>query len=121
MVIDPLGPFGREVISDNGRVDAEKLAIAMDLTLSELAPILGVTPTSLTESPTDRVIQEQATKLLTMLDELALYLQEKRYARYWLRTPQRELGNYTALDWLMKGKLDDVFDHVVRMVNFTPD
>ena len=93
----------------------------MDVTLSELAPILGVTPASITESPTDRVVQEPAAKLLTMLDERALLLKEKRYARYWLRTPQPELGNYTALHWLMKGKLEEIFDHVARIVNLQPD
>jgi len=121
MVIGPLGPFDTDVISDDGRVDADRLALAMDLTLSQLAPILGVTPASLANSPIDRTIQEPARKLLIMLNELALFLQEKQYARYWLRTPQPELGNFTALYWLMKGRVDEIFDHVASMVNLQPD
>jgi hypothetical protein len=93
----------------------------MDLTLSQLALILGVAPTRLTESPTNRIIQRSANKLLTMLNELALHLQEKRYALYWLRTPQRELGGLTALDWLMNGRLEEIDDYVGRMVAFQPD
>jgi hypothetical protein len=37
------------------------------------------------------------------------------------RTPQRELGNLTALHWLMKGKLEEISDHVSIMVEFRPD
>jgi hypothetical protein len=45
----------------------------------------------------------------------------KRFARYWLRTPQPDLGDRTALDWLTKGKLEEIRDHVSRVVNLQPD
>jgi hypothetical protein len=113
--------FDLDVITDDGRVDAKKLADAMDLTIGQLAQILDVKPKNLTDSPTGRKIQEPAIKLVAMMNDVADYLQEKKYARYWLRTPQRELGDNSALDWLLRGKLDEIRDHVTRVVMMQPD
>lgn len=72
-------------------------------------------------TPTSRKVQEPASKLLSMMDDVADYLQERRFAIYWLHTPQRELGDRTVLDWFLEGKLDEVRDHVSRIVDRQPD
>ena len=113
--------FDLDVVADGGRIDAKKLAGAIDVTLAELARILCVKPKSLTESPTSRKIQEPAIKLVAMMNDVADFVQEKKFALYWLRTPQRELGDHTALHWLLRGKLDDIYDHVARAVSRQPD
>ena len=116
-----LGPFDSDVTAEDGSVDVRKLAAAVDLTPAQLATILGVEAKTFTESPINRKIQGPAVKFLNMMNELALHLQEKRYARYWLRSPQREFGDQTALDWLMNGNLDEICHHVGRMVRLQPD
>jgi hypothetical protein len=85
-------------MAEDGRVDAKKLAGAIDVTLTQLAQILEMKPKNLTESPTGRKLQEPAMKLVAMMNDVAEYVQDKRYALYWLRTPRRELGDRTALD-----------------------
>ena len=114
-------PFDLDVMAEDGRVDAKKLAGAIDVTLTQLAQILEVKPKNLTESPTGRKLQEPAMKLVAMMNDVAEYVQDKRYALYWLRTPRRELGDRTALDCLMQGKLDEIRDHVSRVVDLQPD
>jgi hypothetical protein len=121
LVIERPRHFDPDVISDDGRIDAKKLADALDITLTQLAKIINTKPKTLSESPTSRKIQEPASKLLGMMDDVADYLQEKRFAIYWLHTPQRELGDRTALDWLLEGKLDEIRDHVSRIVDRQPD
>jgi hypothetical protein len=114
-------PFDSAVISADGRVDAKLLAEALDVTITELAKILDVKPKNLMDLPTARKIQEPASKLLDLMNDVAEYVQEIRYARHWLRTPQRELDDSTVLDWLLKGKLDKIRDYVARVVNVQPD
>ena len=113
--------FDHDVVTDDGRVDAKMLAAAMDVTLAQLAQILRVKPKNLTESPTSRKIQEPAIKLVGMMNDVADYVREKKFALYWLRTPQRELGDRTPLDWLLQGKVDEIRNHVARAVSMQPD
>jgi len=109
------------VINNEGRVDARRLADAMDITITQLAAILGTKPKSLSESPTSRKIQEAASKIVEMMDDLANFLQERRLAVYWLRTTRVELGDQSPLDWLMKGKLEEIRDEVTRTVRLQPE
>ncbi len=59
--------------------------------------------------------------LVEMMDDLANFLQERRFAVHWLRTPRVELGNQSPLDWLTKGKLEEIRDEVARTVSLQPD
>jgi len=120
-VLDRPRPIAFSVINDEGRVDARHLADAMDITITQLAAILGTKPKRLSESPTSRKIQEAATRIVEMMDDLADFLQERRFAVYWLRTPRVELGDQSPLDWLMKGKLEEIRDEVTRTVRLQPD
>ena len=121
IVLERPRPFDPDVVTEDGRVDARRLAAAIDIPLAQLAQILNVKAKSLTDSPNSRKIQEPAIRLVAMMNDLAEFLQEKRFARYWLRTPQPDLGDRTALDWLTKGKLEEIRDHVSRVVNLQPD
>jgi len=121
IVLERPRPFDADVVTDDGRVDARRLAAAIDIPLAQLAQVLNVKAKSLTDSPKSRKIQEPAIRLVAMMNDLAEYLQEKRFARYWLRTPQPDLGDRTALDWLTEGKLEEIRDHVSRIVNLQPD
>lgn len=110
-----------EVVSDSGRIDLKKLARSLDLTMPELAPILGSKPRSLNAHPTAKRPQEAAIKLVQMINDLSETLQERRFALYWLRTPQAELGDETPLDWLRKGKIDDVRSYAAALTRMQPD
>ena len=120
-VLERPRPFDLDVLADNGRIDARKLADAIDAALPQLAQILHVKAKNLSDSPTSRKIQDPAIKLVAMMNDVADYVNEKRYAVYWLRAPRRELGDQSALDWLMRGKLDEIRDHVARVVDLQPD
>jgi hypothetical protein len=120
-VLERPRPFDLDVLADDGRVDARKLAAAIDVTLPQLAQILHVKAKNLSDSPTSRKIQDPAIKLVAMMNDVAEYVSEKPYAVYWLRVPRRELGDQSALDWLMRGKLDEIRDHVARVVDLQPD
>jgi len=120
-VFDRPRPIAFSVINNEGRVDARRLADAMDITITQLAAILGTKPKSLSESPTSRKIQEAASKIVEMMDDLANFLQERRLAVYWLRTTRVELGDQSPLDWLMKGKLEEIRDEVTRTVRLQPE
>jgi hypothetical protein len=57
-------PTASSVINEDGRVDARQLADAMDITIAQLAAILGTKPKALSESPASPKIQETAIKLV---------------------------------------------------------
>jgi uncharacterized protein (DUF2384 family) len=55
------------------------------------------------------------------MDDLIEFFQERRFAVYWLRTPRLELGDQSPLDWLTKGKFEEIRDEVTRTVTLQPD
>lgn len=114
-------PLDDEVVTDSGRIDLKKLARSLDLTMPELAAVLGAKPRSLNAHPTAKRPQEAAIKLVQMVNDLSDTLQERRFALYWLRTPQTELGGDTPLDWLRQGKIEDVRNYVAALTRMQPD
>lgn len=113
--------FDADVMAADGRVDFHKLAGVLDLSTSELNLILEVNHSSIDADPTANGPQEVAVKLLTMMNALASFTQERRFALYWLRTPQKELAGATALAWMQEGHLDDIIHFVGALSNFQPD
>lgn len=73
------------------------------------------------EGATAKRSQKTAMKLLTMMNALAVFTQERHFALYWLRTPQKELGGATALAWMQEGHLDDVINYVAALSRYQPD
>ena len=120
-VLDHPGSVALSVLNDEGRIDARRLADVMDITITQLAAILGTKPKTLSESPTSRKIQASATRVVEMMDDLVSFLQERRFAVYWLRTQRAELGDLSPLDWLVKGKLEEIRDEIARTVRMQPD
>ena len=53
--------------------------------------------------------------------EVADFLEERRFALFWLRSPQRELDDQSPLHWLLLGKLVEISDHVERTTSGQPD
>jgi uncharacterized protein (DUF2384 family) len=120
-VLEKPGTFTAAVVDDAGFIDANRLADAVRLSRAELAQILSVKPKSLTDSPTSSKIQASAARFVRMMDEVADFLEERRFALFWLRSPQRELDDQSPLHWLLLGKLVEISDHVERMTSGQPD
>lgn len=117
---DPVASFDEDVLVGR-RIDFEKFAQVLSISMLELARILGEPVDNLNASPTAEHTQKAATKLLKMMNTLAAFTQERRFALYWLRTPQKQLAGVTALAWMQEGRLDDVIHFVAALTDYEPD
>jgi transcriptional regulator with XRE-family HTH domain len=116
-----IGAFDSDVVHASGRIDTKALATALDLSLPQLASILGVTPRTLQRTDTSKAVQPAAKQLVQMMNELAEALGERRFAIHWLTTPQRQLSSETPLSWLLKGGFTSVNAYVDSFVRMQPD
>lgn len=97
------------VIKNQGLVNAFSLAKAMDITLKQLALVLDTKPKNLSESPTNLKIQESATKIVEMMDDLVDFLKARRFAVYWLHTPRAEFGYQSPIVYIPLLFIEGIF------------
>jgi len=115
------GALDADVINDAGRIDLQILARTLDLTVPELAAIVHSSARTVNKNPDAKSLQPAAQKLVHFMNDLTSALGERRFAIYWLNTPQRELKDETPLMWLRKGRLDDVAGYVDAFIRMQPD
>jgi hypothetical protein len=113
------GPF--DAFSPTGQIDPLRLSCELGIPLSVLANAFGTTRERLIEHPQGKLEQWKATELLGALNQLAEYTTEKRYALWWLRTPQPEIGGLTPLEIMNEGRLDLVIRHISNIYFMVPD
>lgn len=110
-----------QAIQANGRVNVRDLAREIDVPIDALAGALGKTTRWLNEEPEAASIQPAASRIVLMVNELAEHLGDKRYALFWLKTPQPEFGDQTPTDYLRAGHLDLVLGLAGDIVRMVPD
>ncbi len=110
-----------QAISQNGRVNVRDLAQEIDVPLEVLAAALGKSTRWLNADPEAASIQPNAVRIVGMVNDLAEHLGEKRYALFWLKTPQPEFGNATPIDYLREGRLELVLGLANDIVRMVPD
>lgn len=85
--------------------DAQAIARVLGVTLSKLAPILGVNPSTLSQNPATPKIRGRAAELERVLRMLEEVYGDLDYAIAWLKTPSprwSEEGSLSALDLMAK-------------------
>ncbi len=117
----PLGAFTDGVTDDRGRINVRRLAHALDLPMTTIAPALGFKPRWLNENPTGQNVQPKAVMLLETANELAAALGGKKYVVLYLKTVQPDFKGETAADQLRKGRLNFLRGYVNEVVTLRPD
>ena len=112
---DPL-----EIRSDNGNLDADKLAQLYDFTTAEMAAYVGVTRQALAKKTDSERYQEKLATLETIAGVMPHLGNEPKAFRIWLKKPQRGIGNTTPRELILAGKADDVENAVTRMLSGEP-
>jgi len=110
-----------KAIGQQGRVDVIKLASELDIPLDALAGAFKKSRRYLNMEPKAMSVQTDSAKIVRMVDELAKHLGERRFALFWLKTPQPEFRGKTPIDYLRDGHLDLVLGLAHDIVLMVPD
>jgi hypothetical protein len=119
MAITFTAPIGA-VLTQEGRVNVKQLARELDVTLPQIARVLGRSPQFLRERPTAPSVQPRALQIVDRLNSLAGALGGLKFAIAWLKTPSPELGNISALDALAT-RFDVGITHIDGWLTMQPD
>jgi hypothetical protein len=96
----------------SGRLDANRVAEATGLTLSQVAKAIGVTPSALSKRPTAGAAQAGLRELefcwATLLDMLG----EQELARAWLHAGHPDFSGKAPLDYLLEGGVKRLSDYL---------
>jgi Protein of unknown function (DUF2384) len=113
--------IAEKAIGQQGRVNVVKLASELDIPLDALAGAFKKSRRYLHMEPKAKSVQTDAVKIVRMVDELAEHLGERRFALFWLKTPQPEFRGKTPIDYLRDGHLDLVLGLAHDIVFMVPD
>lgn len=113
--------IAQKAIGQQGRVDTVKLARELDIPLEALAGALKKTRRYLNMDPKAKSIQVEAIKIVRMMDELSERLGERRFALFWLKTPQPEFGGKTPIECMREGRLELVLGLAHDIAFMVPD
>jgi len=113
--------IAEKAIGQQGRVNVVKLADELDIPLDALAGALKKSRRYLNMEPEAKSVQTDAAKIVRMVDELAEHLGERRFALFWLKTPQPEFRGKTPIDYMRGGQLDLVLGLAHDIVFMVPD
>jgi hypothetical protein len=94
------------------RLDLKSVAKLFGLTVRRLAGIVGVAPSTADKTPDSRVIHEKLLPFERIARGFAELDDDPDKFRRWLNTPNPELGDFTPLQVIEKGKADAVADMV---------
>lgn len=104
--------FVRGFHDPTGRLDANRVAEATGLTLSQVAKALGVTPSALSKRSTAGAAQAGLRELefcwATLLDMLG----EQELARAWLHAGHPDFSGKAPLDYLREGGVKRLGDYL---------
>lgn len=92
-----------------GRIDALRLAKALNLTTKEMADILQRTSRGLQKNPDSQQLQSEMIRLIRIITQLRELLDgSMEYVKIWLRAPHPDLEGRTPLSYLVEGKAEVV-------------
>ena len=88
-----------------GRIDALRLAKALNLTTKEMADILQRTSRGLLKNPDSAQLQGEMARLVRIITQLRELLDgSMEYVKIWLRAPHPDLEGRTPLSYLVEGR-----------------
>ena len=101
---------------ENQSLNAKKVAELLQISLQDMAQILGVSRSVLTRYPASAKIQDKLGRLVGIIASIRSELEGNlEHTRMWFRTGNRLLGGATPLEILKAGKLDFLLGAVYRM------
>jgi hypothetical protein len=104
--------FVRGFHDPTGRLDANRVAEATGLTLSQVAKALGVTPSALSKRPTAGAAQAGLRELEFCWATLRDVLGEQELARAWLHAGHPDFSGKAPLDYLLEGGVKRLGDYL---------
>ena len=94
--------------SDNGRIDAKKISEMFDLSIPQIARIIGAGEQALYKTPDARPVQPKLMHFERIAWELIRLTGSVKGLRIWLNAPNPELENDFPIDYLKEGHLEDI-------------
>ncbi len=110
-----------QAFGEYGRVNVRLLCSELDIPIDALAAAFAKSADTLTADPEALDIQSKAVEFLGTMNDLADHVVEKRFVRYWLKTPQKELGGSTPLQCIREGHLDLILGFAHNIAFMVPD
>ena len=88
-----------------GRLDARRLADALEITHKQMAAIVGYTPTGLGKNPASPRLQPKLRELMRLIQRLRELLDGRMdLVRIWLKAPHPYLDGAPPLEYLETGR-----------------
>ncbi len=88
----------------SGRVDARRIAAFFDLSLAEVARLLGRSPQSVHKTPDAPALQEPLSALVRIASSLTALFGTTENARVWLNAPHPDLDNARPIELVRRRK-----------------
>jgi hypothetical protein len=92
----------------SGRLDAQRIAVFLDIPLTRLAPALGKNHPALYKTPDAPSVQKALRPIKASLDILQRMIGDRPIVLAWLNSPHPDLDMQTALDVILSGRADAV-------------
>ena len=86
---------------ETGRIDAQKLADFMGISLKRLAEGLGLNYKAVHRNPSSESIQKALQPVKRVMELLYEFFPRPESIRIWINTPHPDLGGRTALDTVL--------------------
>jgi hypothetical protein len=109
-------PISLQIRNPKGKIDALALAEKLDLSVSQMAAALGVSPQGLRKNPASPNIQERANQLELVLSKLFQLVGNEAHALAWLNAIDPSLG-YPPMRLILEGDfstLDDILEGIMQ-------
>ena len=97
-----------QLYSDNGRIDARKVAEMFNLSIPDLAHIIGSGIPALYKTPDAYSIQQQLISFERIACGLLKLTGSVKGLRIWLNAPNRGLDNELPIKYIKDGYVDDI-------------
>ncbi|MEY4510616.1 MAG: hypothetical protein RLZZ450_2738 [Pseudomonadota bacterium] len=95
---------------DSGRIDADRIATFLGISLRQLAQVCGWNYTTVHKTPDAPSVQEALGPFARTFELLNKLHPNAQSARSWLNTPHREFDERTPLQVMLDGRADAVRD-----------
>ncbi len=104
-----------------GRLDALRLADTLALSTTQMAQIMGYTPSGLRKNPDSERLQDRLSEMVDLVRRLKTVFEGNlEFARIWLKAPHPDLAGKTPLVSLEQGRFDAVETLVYAMESGQP-
>lgn len=105
--IDPMAHVARELFDpETRRLDAKRVAEALDLPFAQIARSLGVSPTQIQREPDGRSLQAELAKIAFCYSTLKSILGTRDQVLLWMNAPHPDLGGRQPMSLLPERKTD---------------